>query len=207
MLNTIRRHSLTLAIFAALTTGVTAVVYQLTAPTISQQAMLQKRMLLDQVVSPELYDNDLLGECYIVSDIALGNNAQHRLYLARKNGQPVAVAIESTAPDGYSGAIQMLIGADFDGQVLGVRITEHHETPGLGDKIETRISGWINAFTGQRVENENDTRWAVRKEGGVFDQFTGATITPRAVVNAVKQTVLYVKIQDLTTLPRCEVTQ
>ncbi|WP_413724462.1 electron transport complex subunit RsxG [Sodalis sp. RH16] len=196
MLSIMRKHGITLAVFAALFTALTALVHALTEPAIRQQAVNQQRQLLDEVVPPGLHDNDMLAECYLVTDSALGNANPHRLYLARKQGKAVAAAIESTAPDGYSGSIQLLVGADFHGNVLGARVTEHHETPGLGDKIELRVSDWITYFSGKRVDSAEDGFWAVKKDGGGFDQFTGATITPRAVVNAVKRTALY-----LETLP------
>ncbi|WP_413740481.1 electron transport complex subunit RsxG [Sodalis sp. RH14] len=205
MFRMMRKHGITLALFAALTTGLTALVHGLTEPGIARQAVLQQQQLLDQVVPPALHDNDMLAECYLVVDDALGNAQQHRIYLARKNGRPAAAAIESTAPDGYSGAIQLLVGADFAGNVLGTRVTEHHETPGLGDKIELRISDWITHFSGKKVGAAQDRNWAVKKDGGQFDQFTGATITPRAVVNAVKRTTDYLQSMpgDIDQLPRC----
>ncbi|WP_145484099.1 electron transport complex subunit RsxG [Yersinia aldovae] len=205
MLKTMKRHGITLALFAAGATGLTAVVNALTENTIAHQAALQQKALLDQVVPAEFYDNDMQGECYVVTDIALGNMAPHRLYLARRGDTPVAAAIETTAPDGYSGAIQLLVGADFHGNVLGSRVVEHHETPGLGDKIDIRISDWISHFSGQHVAGEQDKRWAVKKDGGRYDQFTGATITPRAVVKAVKNTTLYLETRPmkLANLPPC----
>ncbi|WP_024529927.1 electron transport complex subunit RsxG [Serratia fonticola] len=205
MLNSMRKHGTTLAVFAAVTTGLTAVVYQLTKTTIAHQAALQQKALLDQVVPPEHYDNDMQSECLLVSDPALGNGAPHPLYLARKNGQLVAAALETTAPDGYSGAIQLLVGADFNGTVLGTRVIEHHETPGLGDKIELRITDWITFLSGKKIDGPDDKRWAVKKDGGMFDQFTGATITPRAVVNAVRRTALFMETlpPKLDTLPAC----
>ncbi len=113
--------------------------------------------------------------------------------------------LETTAPDGYSGAIQLLVGADFNGTVLGTRVTEHHETPGLGDKIELRLSDWITHFAGKKISGADDAHWAVKKDGGDFDQFTGATITPRAVVNAVKRAGLYAQTlpSQLSQLPAC----
>ncbi|MGM3173207.1 electron transport complex subunit RsxG [Dickeya lacustris] len=196
MLTTMRRHATTLAIFAAVTTGLTALVNVMTERTISQQVEAQQRALLAQVLPADRYTHDLLAECYQITDSALGSAVAHRVYIARRDGEPVAAALESTAPDGYSGAIQLLIGADFQGNVLGVRVTEHHETPGLGDKIDIRISEWVRHFSGKTVQGVNDSRWAVKKDGGQFDQFTGATITPRAVVNAVKRGTLW-----LQTLP------
>ncbi|WDG00905.1 electron transport complex subunit RsxG [Pectobacterium carotovorum subsp. carotovorum] len=205
MMTTMRRHATTLALFAAFTTAITAIVNMLTEPTISHQAMLQQKMLLDQVVPAELYNSDIQKECYVVTNPALGSSAPHRVFIARQNGEPVAAALESTAPDGYSGAIRLLVGADFHGKVLGVRVTEHHETPGLGDKIEVRISDWITRFNGLMVQGEHDTRWAVKKEGGMFDQFTGATITPRAVINSVKRSALYLQTlpSQINTLSAC----
>ncbi|MEQ9860104.1 electron transport complex subunit RsxG [Pectobacterium cacticida] len=196
MLTTMRRHATTLALFAAFTTAVTAVVNRLTEPTIAHQAVLQQKMLFDQVVPAELYNSDMQKECYVVTDPALGSSAPHRIFIARRDGEPVAAALESTAPDGYSGAIKLLIGADFHGKVLGVRVLEHHETPGLGDKIDVRISDWITRFNGLTVQGEHDARWAVKKDGGMFDQFTGATITPRAVIHSIKRSTLF-----LQTLP------
>lgn len=204
MLDAIRKNGVTLALFAAVTTGLTAVINSVTKPTIDHQTTLQQKSLLDQVVPPELYNNPIQQECYVVTNPALGSGV-HRLYLARKDDQPVAAAVETTAPDGYSGAIQMLVGADFNGKVLGVRVVEHHETPGLGDKIELRISNWIESFSGVRLSGKDDKHFAVKKDGGDFDQFTGATITPRAVVNATKRATLFVETLpgQLASLPTC----
>ncbi|HCH51002.1 MAG TPA: electron transport complex subunit RsxG [Proteus sp.] len=206
MIDILKRHGLTLAIFAACTTGLTAVVYHLTADTIAEQAALEKQKLLDQVIPQSIYNNNLSNDCYILTNKALGNDKPHKLYVARLDGKPVAAALESTAPDGYSGAIELLVGADFQGKVLGVRVTTHNETPGLGDKIETRISDWINSLSNRFISGESDPRWAVKKDGGDFDQFTGATITPRAVVNASKRTAWLMQSlpEQIATLPVCE---
>lgn len=203
MLTMMKKHGAVLTIFTALATGLTASVYFLTKERIEHQSFSQRQKIFDQVVPANLYDNDIQSECYIVTDIRLGNNHPHNLYLGRKQGKATVIVIESSAPDGYSGSIQMLVGADLHGNIHGVRITEHHETPGLGDKIDARISDWITHFTGKTVESAQDKRWAVQKDGGEFDQFTGATITPRAVVKAVKNTILFIKQQDIETLPRC----
>ncbi|MBU9821674.1 MULTISPECIES: electron transport complex subunit RsxG [Rahnella] len=192
MLATMRRHGLILAFFGALMTGMTAIVNLLTKPTIEHQALLQQKTLFDQVIPASVYDNNMQNECYNVTDESLGTATPHRLYLARKGGEPVAAVVETTAPDGYSGAIQLLVAADFHGKVYGSRVLEQHETPGLGDKIEVRISDWIKHFANETVNGPSDPRWAVKKDGGVFDQFTGATITPRAVVRSVKRTALFI---------------
>lgn len=204
MLKTIRKHGITLALFAAGSTGLTAAINMMTKTTIDEQAALQQKALFDQVLPADRYNNQLQNRCFIVSAPALGKG-EHRVYIAEKNGNPVAAVMEATAPDGYSGAIQLLVGADFNGTVLGTRVTEHHETPGLGDKIERRLSDWITHFSGKSIQGANDSRWAVKKDGGDFDQFTGATITPRAVVNAVKRAGLYAQTlpAQLSHLPAC----
>lgn len=185
-----RKHGITLALFAAGSTGLTAAINELTKSTIEDQAAQQQKALFDQVMPANLYNNDLLKSCYQVTAPALGKS-QHKVWIAQDGEKPVAAVMEATAPDGYSGAIQLLVAADFKGTVLGTRVTEHHETPGLGDKIELRISDWITLFAGKVIHGQNDSHWAVKKDGGDFDQFTGATITPRAVVNAVKRAGLY----------------
>ncbi len=206
MLKLMTKHGITLAVFAAVTTGLTAIVNSLTQKTITHQEEQQQKVLLDQVLPPSNYDNSIQSECFLISDSSLGNRDSHPLYLARKNGQPIGAVLEIIALDGYSGPIKLLIGADFKGTVIGARVIKHQETPGLGDKIERRISDWITVFSGQKINGLNDQRWAVKKDGGIFDQFTGATITPRAVVNAVRRTALYMETlpPKLNSLPVCE---
>lgn len=165
MLKTMQKHGVTLAVFAALLTGVTALVNELTKPTIDKQAAQQQQLLFDQVISHDLYDNDIQSSCFVVKDTPLGKG-ERRIYIARKGETPVGVVMEATAPDGYSGAIHLLVGADFNGTILGTRVTEHHETPGLGDKIELRLGDWITHFAQKRIEGSQDPRWAVQKDGG-----------------------------------------
>lgn len=204
MLDTMRKYGMTLTLFAAASTGMTAAINQLTKSTIADQAVQQQKALFGQVLPSDIYNNALQNSCYVVYAPELGKG-KHKVYIARKDDTPVAAVIEATAPDGYSGAIQLLVGADFDGTILGTRVTEHHETPGLGDKIELRISDWITHFVGKKIAGASDTHWAVKKDGGDFDQFTGATITPRAVVNAVKRAGLYAPTlpAQLSSLPTC----
>lgn len=190
MLQSMRKHGITLALFAAGSTGLTAAINELTKSTIEDQAAQQQKALFDQVMPANLYNNDLLKSCYRVTAPELGKD-EHKVWIAQNGDKAVAAVMEATAPDGYSGAIQLLVAADFKGTVLGTRVTEHHETPGLGDKIELRISDWITLFADKVIHGQNDSHWAVKKDGGDFDQFTGATITPRAVVNAVKRAGLY----------------
>lgn len=205
MLKTMQKHGMTLAIFAAVLTGLTALVNELTKTTIDEQAAKQQKALFDQVIPSDFYDNNLQESCFVVQAPQLGKG-NHRVFIARKGDIAVGAVMETTAPDGYSGAIQLLVGTDFAGTVLGTRVTEHHETPGLGDKIEVRLSDWILHLAGKMIHGENDAAFAVKKDGGEFDQFTGATITPRAVVNAVKRAGLYAETlpSQLNQLPACE---
>lgn len=141
---------------------------------------------LEQVLPASLYDNDLLQDLKTIPDSgdkALGDTP---VYIARKQGEVTAVAFKLSAGGGYSGPIALVMGVNRDGAILGVRVVAHAETPGLGDKIERHKSDWILAFEGRSLENTAPERFRVKKDGGDFDQFAGATITPRAVVNGVQ---------------------
>ncbi len=201
-----QHQGIKLALFAALTTAPVAVINVLTENEIVKQVALQQQAMLNEVIPADWYNNDLKAECYVVTDNIPGSHDNHRLWLARMDGEPVAIAIESTAPDGWAGAIKLLIGADISGQILGTRVVKHQETPGLGDKIDIRVSGWIQQFNGKRVTPETLSEWAVKKDGGIFDQFTGATVTPRAVINAVKHTLTWLDSLSgqFSSLARCE---
>lgn len=137
---------------------------------------------LSQVLPAELHDNVLLDAVRSVTD-ASGTTP---VYIARKNGAVTGVAFKFIANGGYSGPISLMLGVDKDGAVLGVRVIAHAETPGLGDKIERDKSDWILSFNQLSLDNLAPERWKVKKDGGQFDQFAGATITPRAVVHGVE---------------------
>lgn len=186
------KNAVILGIFALLSTGLIGGTYLLTQDRISLQESQQLSRRLDQIVAPESHDNNLIDSCQLVQDKkALGTEIPVSLFLATKDNKLTGGAIEAVAPDGYSGEIRILIGFDQEANVSGVRILRHQETPGLGDKISKRITDWVDGFIGKKPENQNDPVWAVKKDGGEFDQFTGATITPRAVVKAVKKASLY----------------
>ncbi|CAH7147611.1 SoxR (2Fe-2S) reducing system protein RsxG [Vibrio chagasii] len=192
MLNAIKKNGLVLAIFACASTGLVAVTHYLTKDQIKQQEQAQLLSVLNQVIPHDLHDNELFSSCTLVQAEELGTEQAMPAYIAKLNGEPSAIAIEAIAPDGYSGSIKVIVGMKVDGTILGTRVLSHQETPGLGDKIDLRVSDWILSFTGKQVTDSNLDRWKVRKDGGDFDQFTGATITPRAVVKSVKQAVQYV---------------
>lgn len=141
---------------------------------------------LEEVVPSAIHDNDLLQDTVTIpsGEDGMGTN-ETTVYIARKAGKVSAVCFKLTAPDGYSGAINMVMGINRDGEILGVRVISHAETPGLGDKIEIAKSNWILDFNDRSQPGLPDAQWAVKKDGGVFDQFAGATITPRAVVKTV----------------------
>lgn len=180
-----------LAAFALITTGAVTLVQQYTAPKIAIQEKKQVQDLLQQVLPASQYDNDLYLDCTTVNTPQLGPRESYTVYRARRQGKVIALVLQSTAANGYSGNIDMISAVYPDGTVSGVRVTKHNETPGLGDKVETKRSDWIYSFANKQVQGADDERWAVKKDGGMFDQFTGATITPRAVVTTVKSTVLY----------------
>ncbi|MEF1211370.1 electron transport complex subunit RsxG [Vibrio alginolyticus] len=192
MLTAIRKNGLTLAIFACATTGLVALTQYLTKDQIKVQEQKQLLSVLNQVIPENMHDNALTQACTMVTSPDLGTLRAMPAYLATKNGEPTAIAIESIVPDGYNGEIKVITGIDNQGNILGTRVLNHQETPGLGDKIDLRVTDWILSFTGKQVTENNWNSWKVRKDGGDFDQFTGATITPRAVVKVVRNTVNYV---------------
>ncbi|SMY35746.1 Electron transport complex protein RnfG [Photobacterium malacitanum] len=192
MFKSMKKNGLILAVFALLSTALVSLTHYFTADRIFQQQQQQLLNTLNQVIPVSSHDNLLYKRCTLVKNLQyIGTKTAMPAYIATKDGKPTGIAIEGIAPDGYSGAIKLIVGLDTKGVITGVRILEQHETPGLGDKIETSVSDWIYSFTGKRVNGANDPKFHVRKDGGEFDQFTGATITPRAVVKAVKNISLY----------------
>jgi electron transport complex protein RnfG len=187
----VNRNSKILALFAIACTAIVGLVHSLTKDQIVFQQQQDLLRNLNSIITEDSYNNVIYRDCYILSGAALGTVDSQKVYRARNNKNPIAAAITTVAPDGYSGNIELLIAININGSVSGVRTLKHQETPGLGDKIEVRKSDWIKSFNTQKLANKNDSRWLVKKDGGMFDQFTGATITPRAVVRAVKNTVIY----------------
>jgi electron transport complex protein RnfG len=137
-------------------------------------------------------DNDIASDIRnLPASPLLGTDAATLAYRARRAGEPVAAVFNSVAPNGYNGRIHLLVGVYVDGSLAGVRVVKHAETPGLGDAVEIRKSPWIRSFDDKSLSNPGKRGWRVKRDGGEFDQFTGATITPRAVVTAVHNTLLY----------------
>ena len=175
-----------LAGFALLASVLLGVTNCSTEGTIQQRLDEDLKKSLEEVVPVTLYDNDMLQDTVMIpsTEFNIGAN-ETTVYLAKKSGKVSAMCFKLIAPDGYSGAINMIMGLDRDGNILGVRVLSHKETPGLGDKIEVAKSDWILSFAGRSLDNLTPVQWAVKKDGGVFDQFAGATITPRKTVQAI----------------------
>ncbi|WP_428086325.1 electron transport complex subunit RsxG [Candidatus Thioglobus sp.] len=133
------------------------------------------------------FDNDIIKDKYSRTLTLHGVKQAINVYPAKQNNKVFAYLLEHTYPNGYSGDIRLLTGINVNHQLLGVRVITHKETPGLGDKIETRKSDWIKQFAGLSLSNPTKDNWKVGRDGGTFDSFTGATITPRAIVTASYQ--------------------
>ena len=189
LLLSIQRNALGLSLFAIVTAGTIAVTYLGTADRISANIdKAANRALFDILDNDQSisFDSIPLDDRY--NTALLGNiDEQDQIRLAIKEGNVAAVLLPAVNPNGYTTDIRMIVGIQPNGDLAGVRVIEHRETPGLGDKIDRKKSDWILSFNGKSLENTADSLWAVKKDGGEFDQFTGATITPRAVVTSVKQ--------------------
>jgi len=166
-------------------------VFTLTREPIRSTEQHNLKASLTQLLSPESFNNDPAVDTIYISDPALGSSEPRAIYRARDHDTPTGAVIASVAPNGYNGDIELLIGLNYQGDIIGVRVITHNETPGLGDDIETGKSDWIYSFNDLAVQQIKPEQWAVKKDGGRFDQFTGATITPRAIVSSVYQVALW----------------
>ena len=189
---TIIKTGATLAVIAAICTTLVAATYQLTRDRI----VANEKALLEQSLQPALagtaYEGNVSESRLVIQpphDLP-GNDAA-LIYRVYAQDKPVAALFAVTARDGFSGLIRILVGVTFEGTITGARILQHRETPGLGDKIESAKSDWIFQFDGRSMGNPEATGWAIRNDGGEFDQLTGASVTPRAVVGAIRDTLLY----------------
>ena len=181
-----------LLLFAVIGTALVSYTFDNTRERIAANERATLLRKLHRLIRPEQHDNVLLDDAIAVHDEnLLGTDEPVMVYRALKGGKPVALVIAPIAPDGYSGSIKLLVGINTDGSLSGVRAVAHRETPGLGDAIDEQRSDWVQQFNGASLEKPPLDRWKVRKDGGDFDQLTGATITPRAVVQAVRNALLY----------------
>ena len=184
--------ALNLLFFALIGTAILALTHSQTFDRIAQSEEAAKLKLIGQILPPALFDNDIIKNTIsIAPDALLGTDSSTTAYLARLKDQPSALVLEAIAPDGYSGKITLLVAIKENGEIAGVRVIAHKETPGLGDYIEIAKSKWIKVFDGTSQVRYNDSDWKVKKDGGQFDYMSGATITPRAIVKAVHKALQY----------------
>ena len=192
MLRSIGQNAIGLGIFAVLTAGIIAWTQQSTQHRIAENIDAAKIRLLNEVIPPNQHTNNLLDDSLIINDPdLLAGESPSPAYRARRDGEIVAVILPTVAPNGYTGKIQSLVGIDQEGNIIGVRVVSHQETPGLGDKVEAKKSDWVQQFTGRSLNDPLPQQWAVKKDGGAFDQLTGATITPRAVTASIRKALDY----------------
>jgi len=189
--NDVLRSAAALGLIALIGTVLLTTVDHFTADRIAEQ---ERRVVLEQLgqIIPEDHDESLLDDRIIITDENFFPNGQQvTVWRARRQGVPQAAIFKFNAVKGYNGDITLLAGINRDGRLRGVRVIAHRETPGLGDAIEIEKSPWIREFSGKSLDRPAPDKWAVRRDGGEFDQFTGATITPRAVVDAVRMALQY----------------
>lgn len=192
-LNEVSKTTLILTLCVTIATGVLLLTFSQTSDRIAANERTYLLKQLHEVIPVQIHDNDLYTDTFTFHDPGVfGVDFPITVYRARRNGQPVALAITAVAPDGYSSRIKLMVGVKIDGTITQVRVLDHKETPGLGDGIEIRRSPWISQFQQKNLKNPPKNDWKVTKDGGKFDQMTSATITSRAVVKAVYKTVDYV---------------
>jgi len=207
-LASVARNAVGLALFAAVTVGVVAVTHVATRERIErQQAGAEARALM--AIAPEGAARERLLDARLpVADPRLGYETPRDAYVVRGRADgtegPLALLVPVVAPDGYSGPIRLIVGVHRDGRLTGVRVLEHRETPGLGDRIEARKSDWIESFRGRALGDPPAEGWTVKPDGGAFDAFTGATITPRAVVRAVYRALAWFEDEGRARLPAAD---
>ena len=192
------RTAVILLVFVVIFTGLLSGAYLWTLPTVQAAATEEKMRLIDEVLPRSGYDNDLLADAITLpATPALGQDDISTAYRARKDGKANALVLEVVAPDGYAGKIRLLVAIRPDGTLLGVRAAQHKETPGLGDYIEpkkdkNKTRPWITQFNDLKPAQIEEREWKVKKDGGRFDSMAGATVTPRAVIKAVRKAAVYV---------------
>ena len=184
--------ALNLLFFTVIGTTVLAFTYSHTKDDIAHSEEQARMSLISQIVPQEIADNDIIHDTLTLKpDELLGTEEPMLAYRARLKGKITAVVLPAIAPDGYGGAISLILAIRRNGEIAGVRVVSHNETPGLGDYIDIKKSSWIKGFDDKALQPGHDEDWHVKKDGGKFDYMAGATITPRAVVKAVHKALQY----------------
>lgn len=192
MVEAIRKNAILLALFSSITAGGISLTYLLTKDQIIESIRQAEERSLVEIIPHDRHDNQMLEDSFEVNSREhLGLKDPAKAYVAKQGEEPVGVILPIVAPDGYNGAIHGLVGFYADGSIAGVRVLVHRETPGLGDKVDLKKSDWVLGFDGKSITDPKPEQWKVKKDGGVFDQFTGATITPRAVTKAIFKALKY----------------
>ena len=192
---------LLLMLFAIIGSTLVGATYEGTKKQIAENERRALLRTLNNILPANTYNNDLINETItLYPDSRLGQTETSTAYQAKKADAITAVILSVVAPDGYAGAIKLLVGIRANGTLAGVRVISHKETPGLGDGIETKRSNWILGFNDTSLDKPDLHGWQVKRDGGQFDQLTGATITPRAIVKAVHQSLVYFKHNKQTLL-------
>lgn len=195
----VMKSGITLAVIAAICTTLVALTYQSTKHRIkaNEQAWLERS--LQPALSGLFYDSGVTESKIIIPPPHdLPGSEAAIIYRVYAEEEPVAALFVVTARDGYSGPIRILVGVETSGLVTGVHVLEHRETPGLGDGVESTKSDWVMQFNGRSLVDPEPSGWAIRRDGGQFDQLTGASVTPRAIIKAIKSTLLYFDAQQAT---------
>ena len=184
--------AINLVVFAIIGTAILTATYSMTRDVIERTVAAEKLKLISQIVPPATYDNEIMQDAHTIpADDLLGTQEATVVHIARLKGAPVAVVLEAVVPEGYAGKINLILAIRPNGELTGVRVVSHQETPGLGDYIEIAKNPWIRIFDGKSRNTWGDKDWKVKKDGGQFDYMAGATITPRAVVKAVNRALQY----------------
>jgi electron transport complex protein RnfG len=191
---------LVLAFFSAITSLAIGWTYLSTQSEIELAERRAEARQLMEIFPEDTHDNELVDDTFMLEAEAslLGLRQERQGYRVRQGERVVGVILPATARDGYSGDIRTLVGVRSDGSVAGVRVVAHKETPGLGDKVDLRKSPWILGFNDRSLDNPALSQWSVSKDGGAFDQFTGATVTPRAVILATRRALEYAELNQAT---------
>ena len=189
-----------LALFAAVTSIAIGWTYLSTKSQIDFEVRRAEARQLLEIFPADTHDNELVDDTFTIEAETplLGIREARQGYRARLNGDVIGVILPTTARDGYSGDIRALVGIRRDGTVAGIRVVAHRETPGLGDKVDIRKSEWVTDFNQRSLADPALPGWNVKKDGGVFDQFTGATVTPRAVILATRRALEYANLHTAT---------
>lgn len=191
-MSAVLKSGVTLAVIAAVCVALVATTYSLTSERIAanEKAWLEKS--LEPALAGLTFEGSVSGSMLVVrAPHDLPGPDDVIIYRVYADDLPVAALFAVTARDGYAGAIRVLIGIEYDGTVTGIRILEHRETPGLGDKIVASRSDWVFQFDGRSLGDPGLEQWSIKRDGGEFDQLTGASVTPRAVIKVTKETLIY----------------